>query len=288
MDGYEPVPDALPASLKRVAPMTISQVEEAIALRVDQRARDPAAQYREAYRLFGSPSDGITPAAFKYQLGKMGFIIAESELQRMFKLYDANDDGKISFQELASRLFSQTKKTQELWTAHRESDMAKRRAQLRDQLLKDAPHMQPRFRPPPGRSAPILSARTSQLSTGRSASTGAWSSTGRSSTGRSSTGRSSHLSTTVSLRARAVAKLCLFLRPPLCVSLVCSAVHVVVAVCGRQNHDKQSVTQCHSHGPGAGPGGHTRHIDTLLRSVGHSAVSQVVLTICPCGYCFRV
>lgn len=55
-------------------------------------------QYREAYKMFGNPVDGITMHEFRRHMIRMGVPIAESDLTRLFDYLDDDNNGAIDFQ----------------------------------------------------------------------------------------------------------------------------------------------------------------------------------------------
>lgn len=121
--GQAPVLKKWPKSLGRNR-MTLDQVEQAIQLKIIERTRRANDQYREAYAMFGSPADGITPKAFLKQLSKLGLVLTEQEVFALFKKYDSDGSGRISFQELVAHVMP-VDYTEEPWNIKRDHQMDK-------------------------------------------------------------------------------------------------------------------------------------------------------------------
>lgn len=82
--------------------MSMSEVEAQIQQKIVERTKRASDQYREAFQLFGSPAHGITPSMFKRQLEKLGMVLSDGEIRALFKKYDGDGSGNISFQELVT------------------------------------------------------------------------------------------------------------------------------------------------------------------------------------------
>ena len=54
-------------------------------------------QYRTAFRMFGSPQDGISKEGLKFRLRSMNIVISDAEIDRLFNMTDLNRNGKLEF-----------------------------------------------------------------------------------------------------------------------------------------------------------------------------------------------
>lgn len=54
-------------------------------------------QYRTAFRMFGSPQNGITREELKFKLRSMNIVITDEEVERLFKMADVNKNDRLEF-----------------------------------------------------------------------------------------------------------------------------------------------------------------------------------------------
>lgn len=59
-----------------------------------------------AYRMFGSPSDGLTLAMLKDRLAGMGLVFADDDVAALFAELPGADTGNVAFAVFARQLFS--------------------------------------------------------------------------------------------------------------------------------------------------------------------------------------
>ena len=78
-----------PETLKAVKP-TIKQLQQQLAEKILERTKRANDQYREAFQLFGSPSQGIKFQDFKHQLRALGIVASSKALKALFKVLDIN------------------------------------------------------------------------------------------------------------------------------------------------------------------------------------------------------
>lgn len=85
----EPVLQEMP---KAYVPAKPSQDEmiEMIATKILSRTKRPEDQFREAYKMFGSPHDGILFPQFKMHMAKLGMVLSEEDALALFRRIDDN------------------------------------------------------------------------------------------------------------------------------------------------------------------------------------------------------
>lgn len=130
-----PVLSKWPKSLARNR-QTLQELEQAIQLKIIERTRRANDQYREAYAMFGSPADGITPKHFFKILTKLGLVIGEDQVSELFKLYDSDGSGRISFQELVAHVMPKDY-TSKPWNIKRDQEID------RELTMKKTRHFEP-------------------------------------------------------------------------------------------------------------------------------------------------
>lgn len=91
-------PSEYPASMRKNK-MSLDELQRIIQQKIEQRAPRPQVQFMTAYKMFGSPKDGLTPDMFKRNLWRMGIPISEDEVQALFHRFDDNNSGKMDFYE---------------------------------------------------------------------------------------------------------------------------------------------------------------------------------------------
>jgi Ca2+-binding EF-hand superfamily protein len=101
--SFQPVETAWPVALAKNK-WSIRDIEDAIRQKIVERTKRASDQYREAYAFFGSPTHGISPQMLHDKLQELGLIITKDELNVLFRRYDTDGSGRITFQELVSRL----------------------------------------------------------------------------------------------------------------------------------------------------------------------------------------
>ena len=79
--------------------MTLDELERAIQIRIMSRAPRPQVQFMTAYKMFGSPKDGLTPEMFRTQLWRMAIPCSEEDCNNLFKRYDNDGGGSMDFYE---------------------------------------------------------------------------------------------------------------------------------------------------------------------------------------------
>lgn len=82
-----------PASMRKVGKLSVEQVEQALQDKLRSYARSSNEQYREAYRLFGRPADGIHKDEFRRTLHRIGIPATAMDCDKLFHRYDANKNG---------------------------------------------------------------------------------------------------------------------------------------------------------------------------------------------------
>lgn len=98
---------ARPSSAPAQRPDTAAETEHRLDYltsmlyeKIVERTKRSQDQYREAYRMFGSPEEGITFKEFRRQLVNIGVLASEADLRALFHRYDADGSGDIDFREL--------------------------------------------------------------------------------------------------------------------------------------------------------------------------------------------
>lgn len=122
---------------------TLEEIEATIQQKIVERTKRPSDQYREAYAMFGSPAGGITRDAMKAKLGEMGLVLSDADVDAMFKKYDLDGSGSITFSELVIGVMPQDY-TADPWNVARDEEAdreAKFLAAHRLRLTKGPAHM---------------------------------------------------------------------------------------------------------------------------------------------------
>ena len=79
--------------------MDLDTIEALVQRKIEQRARRPEVQMQTAFKMFGSPKDGLSMEMFKTQLWRMGIPASEDESRRLFNRYDKDGSGVMDFYE---------------------------------------------------------------------------------------------------------------------------------------------------------------------------------------------
>jgi Ca2+-binding EF-hand superfamily protein len=87
-----------PASMQKNR-MTLDELERQIQIRIESRAPRPQVQFMTAYKMFGSPKDGLTPEMFRKQLWRMAIPCSIDDCNGLFQRYDSNGSGSMDFYE---------------------------------------------------------------------------------------------------------------------------------------------------------------------------------------------
>ena len=78
---------------------TLDELEKIIQQKIEQRAPRPQVQFMTAYKMFGSPKDGLTPDMFRTNLWRLGIPASQAECNALFNRYDTNHSGSMDFYE---------------------------------------------------------------------------------------------------------------------------------------------------------------------------------------------
>jgi len=79
--------------------MTLDELERIIQVKIMSRAPRPQVQFMTAYKMFGSPKDGLTPEMFRKQLWRMAIPCSIEDCDQLFRRYDGNNSGQMDFYE---------------------------------------------------------------------------------------------------------------------------------------------------------------------------------------------
>ena len=79
--------------------MSLDDLEAMIQNKIESRAPRPQVQFMTAYKMFGSPKDGLTPTMFKTQLWRMAIPCSAEDANGLFNRYDSNRSGSMDFYE---------------------------------------------------------------------------------------------------------------------------------------------------------------------------------------------
>lgn len=115
---------------------SMHELEQAIQLKIIERTKRANDQYREAYAMFGSPADGITPKHFYKILTKLGLVLSQEQVGQLFNKYDSDGSGRISFQELVAHVMPKDY-TEKPWNIVRDLEID------RQQTMKKTSHFEP-------------------------------------------------------------------------------------------------------------------------------------------------
>lgn len=122
-DIQEPVLTEVPEALKMVKHSN-DEIREEIGRRILMRTKRPEDQYREAYRMFGSPHDGVSFAEFKKHVSLLGLVVTDKQLKDVFDIIDEDGSGAIDFPEMMRNIMGQDY-TEPTWTEKRGEETAK-------------------------------------------------------------------------------------------------------------------------------------------------------------------
>ena len=119
-------PTKYPPSLRKNK-MTLDELQRIIQQKIEQRAPRPQVQFMTV-KMFGSPKDGLTPDMFKTNLWRMGIPISKSEVDALFRRFDANNSGKMDFYEFIQGVMP-TDYPVRSWTEIRDEEIWEEEAQ---------------------------------------------------------------------------------------------------------------------------------------------------------------
>lgn len=140
---FNPVLDHWPASLKH-AQMTEDEVVALILKKIIERTKRPEDQYREAFKVFGSPHNGITEDELGTSLSRLGIVISKSMLHSLFAKWDENGNGLLEFSEFVSKVMPPDY-TEKSWNIIRDEEAIARMEATRQAVLAESPfHSKPR------------------------------------------------------------------------------------------------------------------------------------------------
>ena len=125
--GMGSKPTEYPASMRK-SKMSLDELQRIIQQKIEQRAPRPQVQFMTAYKMFGSPKDGLTPDMFKTNLWRMGIPISEAEVQALFRRFDANNSGSMDFYEFIQGVMP-TDYPVKSWTEQRDEQIWEDEAQ---------------------------------------------------------------------------------------------------------------------------------------------------------------
>jgi len=101
--------------------MDLDAIEKLVQRKIEQRAPRPEVQMQCAFKMFGSPKDGLTLDMFKTQLWRMGVPVNVKEALGLFKRYDKDGGGVIDFYEFIQGVMPNDYPTK-AWTQQRDED----------------------------------------------------------------------------------------------------------------------------------------------------------------------
>ena len=104
--------------------MDLDAIEKLVQRKIEQRAPRPEVQMQCAFKMFGSPKDGLTLDMFKTQLWRMGVPVNVKEALGLFKRYDKDGGGVIDFYEFIQGVMPNDYPTK-AWTQQRDEDQAR-------------------------------------------------------------------------------------------------------------------------------------------------------------------
>lgn len=148
----QPVLAAMPKSLEQFERGDLHSVrhwKSEIYERIVARTKRPEDQYRGAYHLFESPAEGVTFPDFCRHVRRMGMVLDDATLRRVFDDIDEDGSGALDFRELVSALMP-PEYTRKPWTHARVDeifDAAQREAsEVQERTLSEWPKTLPRSR----------------------------------------------------------------------------------------------------------------------------------------------
>jgi Ca2+-binding EF-hand superfamily protein len=122
--------------VRRSLEWNVHKLKQILHDKITSRVRRPEDTMRVAYRIFGVPKDGINRASFKRSLERMDLHLSEPELEEVFRYFDPDGSGVVTFNEFINALIPKnfTRKT---WAELRSEDMNKHR---HDYIMPDEPN----------------------------------------------------------------------------------------------------------------------------------------------------
>ena len=85
---------AYPKSMEKFK-MSQEEIKLLLQRKIEQRARRPEVQLQVAFKMFGSPKNGLTPDSFRTVLWKLGIPVSREDCLEMFRSYDADGGGVV-------------------------------------------------------------------------------------------------------------------------------------------------------------------------------------------------
>jgi Ca2+-binding EF-hand superfamily protein len=95
-----------PSSMKHFR-WPIKEIEKKIQDKIGERAANATVEKQDAFKIFDCPSKGITKPLFKSKMEKLGLFLSNREITELYKRYDPDGDGTITFQEFMSAVMPQ-------------------------------------------------------------------------------------------------------------------------------------------------------------------------------------
>ena len=101
--------------------MDLDAIERLVQRKIEGRAPRPEVQMQCAFKMFGSPKNGLTIDMFKTQLWRMGIPASEQEVEGLFKRYDKDGSGAVDFYEFIQGVMPSDYPTK-LWAHSRDEE----------------------------------------------------------------------------------------------------------------------------------------------------------------------
>ena len=95
-----PVPKMKPEQTGQRA--NLEHLTNLLYRKIVERTKCPQDQYREAYRLFGSPSNGIFFPDFYHHVNKLGLLLSVEDAKRLFDKFDLDGNGFVDFRGMVA------------------------------------------------------------------------------------------------------------------------------------------------------------------------------------------
>lgn len=99
--------------------MGMSELRKLIQSKILERTKHGTTEIMDAYKLFGRPKHGITPQMFEKQMYKFGILLRPDQLAQIFREYDQNGSGTLTFQEFIGGIMPKDY-TQKMWNVQRD------------------------------------------------------------------------------------------------------------------------------------------------------------------------
>jgi len=115
-----------PPSLAKFRP-TERRIEEMVRDKIRQRVKAANEENKHSFQMFDRPSRGIGPEVFKEKLHQLGLELSEREMDRLYRRYDSDGSGEISWQEFIHS-FVQPAFTEKPWNLVRDEEQVRERA----------------------------------------------------------------------------------------------------------------------------------------------------------------